>query len=157
MEIWKDIPNWEGKYQVSNLGRVKSFYGRGRILKQQFNRQRGYYSVSLYSKEKTRRAPVHVIVAEAFLSHKPNGKQDIIVDHINRDKSNNTVENLQLITQRENCSKDKDFVGATFHKDSGKYQASIRVDGKRIYLGHHKTIEEAAEAYQKKLKELSHD
>jgi len=157
MEIWKTIDGFNGMYQVSNLGKVKSNYGKGKILTQTYNKYRGYNSVILYSEIKNKRVPTHVLVATAFLKHKPNGKLDLIVDHINNDKLDNRVENLQIITQRENASKDKCpyCIGTTFHKSSGKWQASIRHNGRRIYLGKFKDRYEAAKAYQNKLNEIS--
>lgn len=155
MEEWRQIKGFNDMYEVSNLGRVKSNYGKGRILKQTYNKYRGYLSVLLYTKEYSKRVPVHTIVAEYFLDHKPNGVCGIVVDHIDNDKLNNKVSNLQIITQRENCSKDKHMPGTTFHKDSGKWQASIRYKGKRFYLGHYHDRSDAYKAYLSKRKELT--
>ena len=100
-EVWKDIEGYEGLYQVSNFGRVKSLNysrtGKPKIMKGDFTTQ-GYYRVSL-SKNGTRtNRNVHILVAQAFI---PNPEDKPTVDHINRDKTDNRVENLRWATQLE--------------------------------------------------------
>ena len=116
MEIWKDVLNYEGLYQVSNLGRVKSlkrkvrhFSGERlvpeRILKGGVN-DKGYILVNLGKKGTKKVFAVHKLVAIAFLNHKPCGYK-LVVDHIDNNKLNNKLENLQIITQQENVLKSK--------------------------------------------------
>ena len=106
-EIWKDIEGYEGLYQVSDLGRVKSLkFGKERILKQN-QTYKGYLVVTLSENGKTKTRNVHVLVAMAFLDHKPDGTQKVVVDHIDNNKNNNTLDNMQLISHRENVSKDR--------------------------------------------------
>jgi hypothetical protein len=70
-EIWKDVPNYDGFYQVSNLGNVKSFYKKNeKILKQGINRY-GYKFVSLSKNNKQKTIKTHQLVAMAFLNHTP--------------------------------------------------------------------------------------
>jgi hypothetical protein len=91
-----------------------------------------------------------------FLGHQPNGYK-LIVDHINKNKIDNRIENLQIITQRENISRsiDGNFpTGVIFHKYHRKYQARILIDKKRKSLGYFSTPEEASQAYQNALKNL---
>jgi alkyl hydroperoxide reductase subunit AhpF len=95
----------------------------------------------------------------AFLGHVPNG-QKLVVDHIDGDKLNNNLNNLQVITNRENTSKDRSggtskYVGVSWSKQNKKWKAQIRIDGKQIYIGHFTNDIDASQAYQKKLKEIS--
>lgn len=105
MEIWKDIKGYEGSYQVSNFGRIKSF-------KKRFGTQEcttimkanetwgGYLRVGLTKDKKSKLFAVHRLVAEAFIP-KVEGKP--IVDHINGDRKDNRVENLRWCTFSENA------------------------------------------------------
>lgn len=101
-EIWKDIPNYEGIYQASNLGRVKSLkrpYGlKEKILKPQIN-DSGYYRVELWKQSIGKHYKVHRLVWEAFNGSIPEGLQ---VNHINEIKTDNRLENLNLMTCKEN-------------------------------------------------------
>ena len=88
----------------------------------------------------------------------PNYKQDIVVDHINNIKTDNSLENLQLITQRENTikrvlkNKTSKYVGV--YKSHKKWQASIIINGIFYNLGRYEIEEEARDAYLKKLKQI---
>jgi hypothetical protein len=108
--MWKDIPGFEGKYQISDDGEVKSLrrwvpngtpngmWLRERILRQQ-PMQNGYLQVSLRDGTKTYVKYVHIIVAEAFLQ-KPSPKH--IVNHKDGNKRNCKVSNLEYVTFSEN-------------------------------------------------------
>lgn len=106
-EEWKDIPNYEGLYQVSNLGRVKSLEKidalghrlKEKILKPQINR--GYYRVNLYKNSIQKNYRVHRLVWEAFNGQIPKGYE---VNHINEIKSDNRLSNLNLMTHKENVN-----------------------------------------------------
>lgn len=103
-EIWKDIPNYEGLYQVSDLGRVRSFdridalgrLRRGRILKHSI--VLGYNKLTLCGRDGSRKEiKVHRLVMLAFC-----GWSDLQVNHINGIKTDNRLENLEYVTNREN-------------------------------------------------------
>lgn len=168
-EIWKDVPNYEGLYQVSNLGRVKSFE---RIVKCKNNvirvkkekitygylNEYGYKFVILYFKNKRKTMKIHKLVAMTFLGHKPCGHK-LIVDHINNDKTDNRVYNLQLITQRENTSKDRKgysskYVGVSWSKQMKKWRSQISFSGKVIHLGYFNNEIDAHNTYQKALRKI---
>lgn len=98
-EIWKDIEEYEGIYQVSNLGRVKRVTS-GRILKE-FKITKGYLLVSLYKNGSQSKKLIHRLVAQAFI---PNPDDKPQVNHINEDKTNNLVSNLEWTTAKENVN-----------------------------------------------------
>lgn len=99
MEIWKDIPNYEGLYQVSNLGRIKSLYNyrKYNILTPRI--KRGYYTIGLRKNGKRKWHLVHRIVASAFIMNVDNKPQ---VNHIDENKLNNRVDNLEWCTASYN-------------------------------------------------------
>lgn len=95
MEIWKDIAGYEGLYQVSNLGRVKS---RNGILHPNTNTY-GYKHITLSKNNIQKTAIIHKLVADAFIPN-PSGKPQI--NHKDGNKENNTANNLEWVTQGEN-------------------------------------------------------
>jgi len=173
IEIWKDIPGYEGLYQASTLGRIKSlerpflvrraFIGKvkERILKGSVKKESGYIVVGLYKNGIAEITYVHKLIVVTFLNHVPCGYQ-IVTDHINGIRHDNRLENLQLITHRENISKDKrkiiirssKYIGVHWHKVSNKWQAAIRIKSKTTYLGIFADEYDAHLAYQNKLKEI---
>ena len=101
-EIWKSIPNYEGKYEVSNLGHVRSYKQdrkNPRLLKPHY--QGGYPRINLYKKCELKHYFVHVLVAQTFIPN-PDNKPEI--NHIDGDKTNNTVANLEWVTPSENIN-----------------------------------------------------
>lgn len=100
MEIWKDCKGYEGKYQVSNLGRIWS------IVKQQYRKPRadkdGYLIVDLYAKNgKCKTEKVHRLVAIAFIENKDGLPQ---VNHKDENKTNNAVDNLEWVSSSRNVN-----------------------------------------------------
>lgn len=156
-EVWKDIIGYEGKYQVSNFGKVKSL--KTNKIKNGYPNNKGYLLVSLSKSNKYNSFTIHSLVAVAFLGHKPDGTCKIVVDHIDNNKLNNNVNNLQLISQRENASKDKingtsKYVGVSWNNNHKKWFCSIFFKGVLIYLGLFDFEKDASHAYQKALKEI---
>lgn len=169
-EIWKDIPGYEGLYQVSNMGRVKSLthsiitktgktsIRHGKIRSLVVNKA-GYPCVTLKTIDKRWTYPIHVLVAMSFLGHTPNGAT-IVVNHKNGDKLKNHLSNLELVTHRENLSiSHRDYKnplysiypGVTFDKKDKKWKARIQLNKKNIHIGTFKHEIDAAKAYQERL------
>jgi hypothetical protein len=104
MEEWRDIPDYEGLYQVSNWGRVKSlmywsnsqkkYYSRERILSPR-NNGKGYYYVCLYKNGKSKNFRINRLVAQSFIPNPDNLPE---VNHIDEDKKNNKANNLHWCT-----------------------------------------------------------
>jgi hypothetical protein len=168
IEEWRDIKGYEGKYQVSNLGNTKSLdrTTKWRDIDRFFNGQplihtpskKGYLLVSLCEGSHTKKTTyqVHRLVWKTFIGEIP---PNLAIDHINEDKQDNRLENLQLLTNRENCIKGKakyrDLpTGCYLRKDTGRYASRIQIDGKDKYLGNFDTELEASLAYQKALSSL---
>lgn len=111
-EIWRDIPEFNGFYQASNLGRIKSLerFRKGengclisvkeRILKPQITCD-GYYRVCLYKQSVQKHYKVHRLVWSAFNGQIPQGYE---INHIDENPSNNRLENLNLMTHKENIN-----------------------------------------------------
>lgn len=101
-ETWKYISGFEGIYQVSNLGRLKSFKAEpnGRVLKNT-NANGDYISVVLQYKNKIRYVRMHRLVAEAFI---PNPENKKCINHKDFNKQNNAVGNLEWVTFKENSA-----------------------------------------------------
>lgn len=103
MEIWKDIKGYEGLYQVSTYGMVRSL-GKGKtwkkpkIMKSRDNGH-GYYMVNLSKEGVYKHHYIHRLVAEAFI---PNWFNDQEVNHRDEDKSNNNVDNLEWCDHKYN-------------------------------------------------------
>jgi len=151
-EEWRPVANFEG-YCVSNLGRVRSERGEGRVLKYKDN-GKGYLTVSLSKNNVVQTTYIHRLVAEAFI---PNPDDKKCVDHIDRNKQNNVISNLRWATYSENSFNTKvrddntsGFKGVTFTKKSKINPWYVRTykNGRFVYLGSFATKEEAAEAYR---------
>lgn len=92
-EIWKNIKGYGNICQVSNLGRIKC----GEDIKTPYMEKKGYLRIALKGKKHL----VHRLVAEAFI---PNPNNKPYIDHINTDRTDNRVENLRWVTNKENCN-----------------------------------------------------
>ena len=134
-EIWKDVPGYEGHYQVSNLGRVKSFKrGKERVLKPGFGAN-GYYHVVLYKGSECKINLVHRLVSLAFL-----GESKLDVNHKNGVKTDNRLENLEYCTKSENIQHaydtnliDKKLTRACAERIKYGHQGMLQKDIAEIY------------------------
>ena len=148
-EIWKPVKGYEGLYEVSSHGRIKSINyrrsGKEGIMSPTVS-QRGYYCLHIWKDKKKKRFNVHILVAITFLDHVPNGLVGL----------NNYVENLQKTTVRVNVSKDRKgnckSTGVWYDKSRNKYEVRIKTQGKRKYLGRYDNEEDASKAYTDHLK-----
>lgn len=153
-EIWKDISGWEGKYQVSNFGRVKSV---ARTITRNGNKVRvfekilktnlsyGYPRVSLGDNPR-KAIRIHRLVAEAFIPN-PNNLPD--VNHIDGVRDNNRVDNLEWVTKLDNFLHSKNVLGNTFGSkpikcvETGEVFPSIKAAARAKNLGDRDIIKAA--------------
>lgn len=163
--LYKEI---ETNIEVTRCGRVrkikvdwmKNKTKVGEINFSKLKLNEGYKQISTQIKGlKPKHLKIHQLIAMTFLNHKPN-KFNLVVDHIDSNKLNNHVDNLRIITHRENTSKERTKksglpVGVYFLKKNNKYYSKIYINKKSIHLGYFKTIEEASQAYQNKLNTLN--
>jgi hypothetical protein len=155
-EIWKSLIGYEGLYEISNMGRVKSIkFDKERILKPSIT-NKGYYIIVLYKDNIRDCKTIHRLVIRTFIGEP---KSDEICDHINRIKTDNRIENLRWVTKSKNnlntvtYGKSK-YRGVTFtyYETKGQIKtrivAQIGINSKPTYLGTFKTEEEAHMAYK---------
>ena len=169
IEEFRDILGYEGKYQVSNYGRVKSLSRiseQGHKLSEKILKNRirkdGYVDIGLFKDNKKYYYQAHKLVAMSFLNHTPNGTQNLVVNHKDENKLNNFVDNLEIITNRANViySIDKNktsskYTGVNWKKSCNKWVTTIRIGGnKKKHLGLFKCELKAAYTYNMYLKEL---
>lgn len=97
-EIWKDIPNYEGLYQASNLGNIKRTYknGKQKILKP-VKDAKGYLRVNLSKNNAIKNVQIHRLIAKTFI-----GESNLTVNHKDKDRKNNKIGNLEYMTLLEN-------------------------------------------------------
>ncbi len=155
-EVWKDIEGYDGYYQISNLVRVRSWNGDKKELKNRLetpiilahlNQGQGYLAVILAKNKVARQHKIHRLVATYFI---PNPNNYEFVNHINFDRKDNRIENLEWVSRRENITHGilnkktaSKYPGVTRYNDkrapkSKFWRARIVVDKKEIFLGLHK-------------------
>jgi len=175
-EIFKPIitkhEDYTGFYEVSNFGEIKSLERKvehnnrfitvpERIIKPAIHKC-GYYHLSLNKETRRKNYDVHTLVWDAFGNHKRNGRI-LQVDHIDNNKLNNCIDNLQLLTNRENCSKGiiargnttSKYLGVGWNKNTKKWRAKILINGKQKHLGLFNSEQEASKSYQDELNILT--
>ncbi len=163
-EKWKDIHNYEGYYQISNFGRVKSL-DRNEINKNGVVRKLkgslknsfisgGYVLVTLSKNNVNESHCIHRLIAEAFI---PNPKNLDEVNHKNRIKKNNFLSNLEWCTSRENThharirmKSSSKYVGVSYDKQNSQkpWISRINIQGKTKFLGRFETENLAFDAYK---------
>ncbi len=151
-EIWKDIAGYEGKYEVSNLGRVRGVERKttlcnqhgefqrkehGRIKSQCMNRKDGYRNVRLYRDGKERTLYVHRLVAQAFIPNPDNLPE---VNHKDEDTTNNRVDNLEWCSSKYNSNYG---VGSLVRHQQKSYRVA-RIDKDGNILREYPSLLEAA-------------
>lgn len=166
VEIWKNIPEYEGYCQVSSLGRVKSLdryikhnngierFLKGRILIPTISKY-GYLRIGLNKEGKSKILSVHQLVAIAFHKHTPCGHK-VVVDHKDFNRQNNHKDNLRIITARENTNlkhikSSSIHVGVSWKAKNKKWVAQIWVDAVKIHLGLFDSERKASKAYNEAL------
>lgn len=154
IEQWRTISGYVN-YGVSNHGRVMNLK-TNRIVKPGVGKS-GYKQLGLYVGGERSFFLLHRLVAQEFIPN-PDNKQ--IVDHIDGNRLNNCIDNLRWATSSENSMNisKKDIYTSSIYKGVCKnkksWQASIKLDGKKIHIGIYKTEAEAAKAYNEKALEL---
>lgn len=161
MEVFKDVKGFEGIYQISNLGTVKSksrlvnnHSGFKKVLKEKYLKphvsKTGYLVVDLKYNCKRKTFKLHRLIALHFIDN-PNNLP--FVNHIDGNKLNNEIHNLEWVSNRENCchfklsiKKTSKYIGVCFRKNRNKWQSSINFNGKLLHLGSYDTEIEAYNA-----------
>jgi hypothetical protein len=148
----KRLPKeWMIKKRVEKLVNIKS-------------NNRGYQTLCFMTEDRNLHyILLHQALAIVFLNHNPNNYQ-LVIDHIDNNKLNNKIENLQIISQRENVIKytndKRDLPTGVFYynyKDKIKYRSYIYYNKKQIYLGFFDNIEQASEKYNKALEAIKNN
>lgn len=139
IEIWKDIEGYEGYYQISNKGRVKSLrrkmwngqkiYYRKEIIMKNKVKDNRYLYVGLIRHKKTRNKYIHRLVCEAFI---PNPKNKATVNHRDGDVTNNYVDNLEWATQSENNKHAYDKLGKKPSPKIGVKNHNAKLNPKKV-------------------------
>ena len=125
LEEWKDIKNYEGLYQISNFGNVKSLKKKAghstrceKILKTHLDKD-GYVYVTLCKNNKTHLATIHRLIAEAFIPNPDNLPQ---INHKDEDKTNNNIDNLEWCTCKYNINYGTRTERAFFKRRGGRVE-----------------------------------
>lgn len=145
-EIWRPVLGWEQSYLISSLGNVFSVRRGKPVIGHD---GKGYRRITLYESGRKKTVKIHRLVMDAFV-----GPSDLHVDHLNGDKSDNNLLNLQYVTNRENAirysaSKKRSLpTGVYFDKSKNRYRATIFLNGKTVALGSFSCPVVAGKAYE---------
>ena len=158
-EIFEDIPDYEGLYKITNRGKV---YGvKRKIIVKTYKNSKGYICIKLNKDNKRKTFGVHQLVASTFLNHIINGMTKV-VNHKDLNKENNYKDNLEIISNRENCNKkhlksSSQHIGVSYNKRNKNWISSISINGTTKYIGSFKNEKEASLAYLEQLKILNNE
>lgn len=154
-EIWKDVEGFDYKYQISNLGNFRCLNSihknhRGIIKKGSLDSY-GYYRVNLTKDGKNMCVKTHRLVAKYFLE---DYSDDLPVNHKDLNKQNNRVDNLEMVTYKENTHHyhneiGNNNIGVKKHKNLNKWTVRVTYLGERVYLGTFETEQEAIDRLNK--------
>lgn len=143
-EIWKNVKGYEGSYQISNFARLKSFkLGKEKVRKPSLHRG-GYLSVCLYKDGQYKNCFIHRLVAETFIANSENKHE---VNHIDGNKFNNYVGNLEWVTD---CENKKHAIENGLMKSAGSNNPCAKLNEEKVI-----TIREMYSSGKFSLKELS--
>lgn len=150
MEIFKNIESYPG-YEVSNYGNVRSSkYKEQRILRPATG-MKGYLYVNICNSErKYKKHYIHRLVVTAFIRTMRDGEQ---VDHINMNKIDNNLTNLEIVDNRINQLRKRKSILPGVSKIGNRWRSRIQHNNEIIKVGIFNTPEQAHEAYKNKLKE----
>ena len=141
----REIVGYEGQYSIDSEGTVWSLkYGKMKKLKATCNGN-GYMRLNLSKDGKIKKYYIHRLLAEAYL---PDFCEDLQVDHIDRDRTNNCISNLRMVTHQQNMF-NTNAKGCYFYKNRNKWHARIRVNDKMHHLGYFESEDDARQAYLK--------
>ena len=153
MEYWKEIKGYPNRF-ISSKGRIKSKVRKEKYLKFTDNGL-GYLYVHISHNGIPKKKYVHRLVAETFI---PNIENLPEVNHINGNKSDNSIDNLEWIDSRKNShhyfsnkQSSSKYVGISFNKKTGYYHAEICINGIKKYCGSSKDEEIAYQMYKDEL------
>lgn len=170
-EIFKPIKDYEGFYSVSNFGRVQSgarewIAGKGAVRSKGRSFLKpcldgcGYVIINLCKNSIRKTFSIHRLVWDHFGDKKRNGHL-LQIDHIDNNKLNNRIDNLQLLSNRQNTSKSKiqykqssKYTGVYWQKRDKKWQSCIQINGKLKHLGYFDNEFDAYLAYEMELSEV---
>ena len=153
-EEFKDITGYEGLYQINRKGEVKSlerYNEAGHLIKEKILKNRsslGYKRVLLYKNKKNKNFKIHVLLFKTFVCEYDNMYLEI--DHINNIRSDNRLENLRLVSKRNNMNNrsDQSEFGVGVRKFCNNYQTRININKKNTYIGRFNTHDEASNKYK---------
>lgn len=169
LSLFYDIPNYEGIYKINKNGDVLSLPSDNSYFYQLKTKRifKGYEKITLCKNGKGKSLFVHRLVAITFI---PNPENKPHINHIDANKLNNSIDNLEWCTPLENvthaiskgifainrcrtiCTNSSGYIGVHWHKVNKKYVARLRLkNGNRLTIGNYDDVIEAAKAYDKAL------
>jgi hypothetical protein len=154
IEEWKDIPGYEGSYQVSSFGNVKSLNyhrtGKEKIMKPCFDTN-GYLQLLLRKSNTVKSHKIHKLVAIAFHYHLPDGTMKLVVNHKDNNRLNNHKDNLEVVPHEYNVRCHKKDAGLSWCNVRNRWEVKIGINYKTVHLGRYKDEdkEKALQIYQR--------